>query len=480
MPPGVSSAPSGSSNFTDRSAPSRLSKTATATGPPASTPGARGVTDARQTWSAGTVARVVTSGPSRRSSSSAVAITAATADASRPAVAGASMVTADQAAGSASRVGRDRRRSSASARSRPSTRRSAIDRAQTVGRVRSVGADVAAAGLGAGPAAVASAAAASARLAVSMLSRSGAPGRPATRSATATTERRPAASRPIAAEALIAPCSSERPAGSAAGTAASSNSAGAATLSSGRRTRRRPPAPPSRGPRAANWRPAGSRRAGRCGRPRRPRTGRPRWCGRRDRSARRRRSSARPGRRGSGSIDGRIPATAQAAETVGNRRAKTAGSMPVASRNTWSPIPPGAAAIRRETASDTTSRGARSASGCTPGMIRAPAPSISTAPSPRTASVISGRCPRSPGPVQSTVGWNCMNSRSAVAAPARSAIAIPSPVATPGFVVAAYRCPAPPVASTTARQRAGRAEPSGASTDTPRARPAASSTTSTT
>ena len=44
-------------------------------------------------------------------------------------------------------------------------------------------------------------------------------------------------------------------------------------------------------------------------------------------------------------------------------------------------------------ASDTTSRGARSASGCTPRMTRSPAASISTAPSPRTASVTSGRWP---------------------------------------------------------------------------------------
>jgi len=84
-------------------------------------------------------------------------------------------------------------------------------------------------------------------------------------------------------------------------------------------------------------------------------------------------------------------APAQAADTVGKRRANTAGAMPVASRKTWSATPPGAWAIRREMASDTTSRGARSASGCTPGMIRAPDPSTNTAPSPRTASVISGR-----------------------------------------------------------------------------------------
>ena len=49
-----------------------------------------------------------------------------------------------------------------------------------------------------------------------------------------------------------------------------------------------------------------------------------------------------------------------------------------------------------------------------------------------------------------TVGWNWTNSRSVTAAPARSAAAMPSPVATDGFVVCAYSSPAPPVASTTA------------------------------
>ena len=39
-----------------------------------------------------------------------------------------------------------------------------------------------------------------------------------------------------------------------------------------------------------------------------------------------------------------------------------------------------------------------------------------------------------------------MNSRSATATPARSAIATPSPVDSGGFVVTAKHCPAPPVA----------------------------------
>ena len=42
-----------------------------------------------------------------------------------------------------------------------------------------------------------------------------------------------------------------------------------------------------------------------------------------------------------------------------------------------------------------------------------------------------------PAPSHSTVGWNCTNSRSASTAPARSAAAMPSPVATDGLVVEA-------------------------------------------
>ena len=49
------------------------------------------------------------------------------------------------------------------------------------------------------------------------------------------------------------------------------------------------------------------------------------------------------------------------------------------------------------------------------------------------------------------MGWNCTNSRSRSVAPARSASAIPSPVATAGFVVWAKTWPSPPLASTTAR-----------------------------
>ena len=69
--------------------------------------------------------------------------------------------------------------------------------------------------------------------------------------------------------------------------------------------------------------------------------------------------------------------------------------------------------IRRMIALATTSRGARSASGCWSAMKRTPLPSSSTAPSPRTASDTSGCCPWASGPSHMTVGWNWTNSRSA-------------------------------------------------------------------
>ena len=86
---------------------------------------------------------------------------------------------------------------------------------------------------------------------------------------------------------------------------------------------------------------------------------------------------------------------------------------------------------------ETTSRGARSASGWAPAMIRRPDPSTRTAPSPRTASDTRACCPSAPGPVHSTVGWNCTISTSATSAPARRASASPSPVAPAGADVAA-------------------------------------------
>ena len=54
-----------------------------------------------------------------------------------------------------------------------------------------------------------------------------------------------------------------------------------------------------------------------------------------------------------------------------------------------------------------------------------------------------------------------MNSRSATATPARSAIATPSPVDRGGFVVTAKHCPAPPVAMTVCVARRTRSVPVG-------------------
>ena len=104
----------------------------------------------------------------------------------------------------------------------------------------------------------------------------------------------------------------------------------------------------------------------------------------------------------------------------------------------------------------TTSRGASSASGCCPTMKRSPVSSTSTAPSPRSASVSRAMGSR---PLARAVGWNCTNSRSARRAPARAAMARPSPVTSGGLVVLAYRRPMPPVASTTAGARASSSLP---------------------
>ena len=99
----------------------------------------------------------------------------------------------------------------------------------------------------------------------------------------------------------------------------------------------------------------------------------------------------------------------------------------------------------RQTARATTSRGSSSARP-SPAMKRFPVSSISTAPSPRTASLISGMGYR---PMSSAVGWNCTNSRSANAAPARAARISPCPVEPAGLVVCWNNPPTPPVAITT-------------------------------
>ena len=49
------------------------------------------------------------------------------------------------------------------------------------------------------------------------------------------------------------------------------------------------------------------------------------------------------------------------------------------------------------------------------------------------------------------VGWNCMNSMSCSGMPARSAMAMPSPVLMSALVVVRYMRPAPPVAISVVR-----------------------------
>ena len=69
----------------------------------------------------------------------------------------------------------------------------------------------------------------------------------------------------------------------------------------------------------------------------------------------------------------------------------------------------------------------------------------------------------------SAVGWNCTNSTSATGTPARSAMAIPSPVASVGLVVTEYICPAPPHARTTWEASTRRRSPAGSSASDARA-----------
>ncbi len=80
----------------------------------------------------------------------------------------------------------------------------------------------------------------------------------------------------------------------------------------------------------------------------------------------------------------------------------------------------------------TTSRGASDASGWYSSMNEEPSIRRRTAPSPRTASEI--RKVRSRAGY-SAVGWNWTNSMFATLAPARYAMATPSPVAMAGLVV---------------------------------------------
>ena len=107
---------------------------------------------------------------------------------------------------------------------------------------------------------------------------------------------------------------------------------------------------------------------------------------------------------------------------------------------------------------------------------RSPCTSRISAPSPRSASLSRGRGCRS---MASAVGWNCTNSMSATATPARSAMATPSAVASMGLVVTAKSCPAPPLASSVWVARISTGAPSGPTTRTPTQRPRSTSRSST-
>ncbi len=126
---------------------------------------------------------------------------------------------------------------------------------------------------------------------------------------------------------------------------------------------------------------------------------------------------------------GSMPAAWQAAKMPGKCAANRAPRQARASRNTRWP-----ARMRAQTARLTTSRGSSSARPrASSAMKRVPVSSIRVAPSPRTASLTSGIGRRRP--TSSAVGWNCTNSRSASAAPARAASISPSPIAPAGLVL---------------------------------------------
>ena len=106
----------------------------------------------------------------------------------------------------------------------------------------------------------------------------------------------------------------------------------------------------------------------------------------------------------------------------------------------------------------TSSRGASSST------KRSPRASRRVAPSPRIASVT--RKPSRPLMPVTAVGWNCMSSRSASAAPAPRASSRPMPSEPGGLVVRCHRAAEPPVARMTAR--AWIARPSSHTTPTQR------------
>ena len=148
--------------------------------------------------------------------------------------------------------------------------------------------------------------------------------------------------------------------------------------------RRRCPRPSARTPppRAASCWPGGWRRGARWRQPRRrPRDPRP-SCARHDRPRFHPCDSEPPAAPGWAAVAGSIPASRQAAVMPGKRWAKRGPSAARASRKTRWP-----AAIWRQTARETTSRGSSSARP-SPAMKRVPASSMRIAPSPRTASLI--------------------------------------------------------------------------------------------
>ena len=170
--------------------------------------------------------------------------------------------------------------------------------------------------------------------------------------------------------------------------------------------------------------------------------------------------SGRRGRPGPARARGRCP-------PVGARRRRSGTGLGRRARMSRPTEAAPLSTITRWTARATSSRGASSSTN------RSPCESSRWAPSPRTASVT--RNPSAPLPPTTAVGWNCMNSRSARLAPARSASSRPEPVAPTGLVVRDHSAAAPPVASTVAG--AVSVAPSSVRTPTQRPRSTSSATT---
>ena len=192
-------------------------------------------------------------------------------------------------------------------------------------------------------------------------------------------------------------------------------------------------ATPTPAPRAASSTRAGWPRGPPCTTPRHTRSspstdGAPAQVG----LARRPRRSAAPAPPGAARWPGRSPCSRQRATIEGNRSARNSPPRWRASSHTWSsprsPItsrmPPGHDVARREVGELVAS-------------IHEPQPRSSTrnAPSPRTASEMSGCCPVEPSPEAQHRRVELHELEVGHPAPARSAAAMPSPVATGGLVV---------------------------------------------